>query len=113
MAAVDPELDPMCKELSEDDLPALLTILHGASTKWEQIAIFLRLGEANISTIKYTPHPDKRLLEVIRIWLKNTSPAPTVKSLAEALKNPVVGEEKIALDIKQTFCPHSESTRKF
>ena len=111
MAAVDPESDPMCKVLSKDDLPALLTTLSNASHKWELIATFLEIDDGIVKSIHCTQEPQvNKLLEVLRIWLKTVSPPPTVMSLTKALKNKVVGEEKIASDIVKEFSPHS--TRK-
>lgn len=84
----------------------LLHLLHPTTHKWERIATFLKLGEGSIANIKANNSPaEDKLLEVIKRWLKNVSPPPTVMSLVKVLREPYIGEEKVALEILKKFCP--------
>ena len=52
---------------------------------------------------------EKKLFDIIKRWLNETSPAPTVASLVDALRHPIVGENQIARLIEELFYPQSSS----
>lgn len=95
-------------QISTEDLPILLDLLYNAISKWELIATYLKLSGGAIAIIKSRQEsPENQLLEVLRRWLSNVQPAPTVMSLVEVLKKPIIGEEKIALEIAKHYFPNS------
>jgi len=48
--------------------------------------------------------PGDQLREVLRAWV-TTSDSPTWGTLAEALRSPVIGENQLAREVQQKYCP--------
>jgi hypothetical protein len=96
--------------LSEDDLPTLLTLLHGVADKWEQIATFLKMRKGSIAIVRADPpNVEMKLFNIMRRWLSETDPAPSIADLIDVLRNPYIGENQLALKIEREFYPQSSS----
>ena len=52
-------------------------------------------------------HRGDLLREVLRTWL-TTSKNPTWGALVEALKSPVVGEARLAMELQQKYCSSAQ-----
>ena len=50
----------------------------------------------------------ERLLEMLTVWLKCTTPPPAWNILAEALESPPVGERLLAQQLRDKYCPRTE-----
>ena len=48
------------------------------------------------------------LLEMLTVWLQRTNPPPTWNVLAEALGSSPVGEETLAQQLRDKYCPRTE-----
>ena len=96
--------------LSDEDLPTLLNLLHCVADKWEEIATFLKMRPGSIAVVRADPtNVEKKLFNIMRRWLNETNPAPSVMDLVDALKNPYIGENQLALKIEREFYPQSSS----
>ena len=96
--------------LSEDDLPALLNLLHGVADKWEEIATFLKMRPGSIAVVRADQtNVQKKLFNIMRRWLSETDPAPSIADLIDVLRNPFIGENQLALEIERQFYPQSSS----
>ena len=100
-------------ELSDDHLPKLLNLLRDVAHKWEEIATFLNVRKGAICVVgAEQTNAEKKLFDIMKRWLNETSPPPTVMALVDALREPFIDEKKIALDIERTFYPQSSSKLK-
>ena len=97
------------KPLAEEDITTLLDLLIEVTHKWELIATYLKLSSGAVAIIKTkVTEPENKLLEVVKRWLTRTNPAPTVMTLVDVLRKPIIGEEKVALQIEKHFYPNSQ-----
>ena len=68
--------------LSDEHLHTLLELLHGAANKWEEIATFLKVRPGSVAVIKAEQtNAEKKLFDMIKRWLNETNPAPTVQRI--------------------------------
>lgn len=94
--------------LSERDLQLLLGFVGGAAAKWRQIGVALKFSKNVLDAIAATPgnvSPIECFTDLLNRWLKWAPPKhdlPSLQTLAEALRDDTVGEEKIAYDMTQT-----------
>ena len=51
---------------------------------------------------------NRRLLEMLTVWLKRTNPPPTWNILTEALESPPVGENLLAQQLRDKYCSRTE-----
>ncbi len=95
--------------LRPDDLYAVLTKLIGVSAYWYPIGLALLLSPGTLDAIK-SPNKEHRecMREMLNEWLTN-SPDPSCDGLITALRDPVVGKESLARDLRAACCtqePH-------
>ena len=103
------EVVPTTK-LSDEHLPMLLNLLHSVAGKWEMIATFLKMRPGSIAVIKAEQtNAEKKLFDIMKRWLNETNPAPTVLDLVDVLRTPFIGENQIARNIEKEFYPQSSS----
>ena len=97
--------------LSCDDLPLLLDLMCDATDRWEEIATYLpNMRKGSIAVVRALPaDADKKLFEIMKRWLDQASPAPTVKDLTDTLRRSFLKENRIARDIENAFLPESPS----
>ena len=86
------------------DLATVLSELHPCRAKWYHLGIQLQVDVGSLDRFKvqYTDRGDQ-LLEVIKTWL-TTSKNPTWEAMFEALKSPVIGEGRLAMELQQKYC---------
>ena len=83
---------PLCIQ----DTKEVCHCLNSLTAQWEYIALELDISPDTIDTIKAEHQYSKaRLLEVIKLWLRQTTPPPTWQALADAVKyiNPNKAQE--------------------
>ena len=97
--------------LSEHHLRLLLRFVKGAAPKWREIGLTLGFSMDVLDAIAAKPENVSRgaiacFTDLLNRWLKWAPPShdlPTVKTLAEALRESTVGEERMANDLMQGF----------
>ena len=97
--------------LSEHNLHRLLRFVESAAPKWRKIGLALGFSMAVLDTIAAKPENVSQgaiacFTDLLSRWLKWAPPnhdLPTVKALAEALREGTVGEERVAYDLVQGF----------
>lgn len=92
--------------LSEGSLTYLVEILRNTQvpSNWKYFGVILKFQLGALNTIANTPPhtPQNCLMEVLNLWLNRMDPPPSWKALVEALN--ILGEERLALEIKQKYC---------
>ena len=75
----------------------VLTVVHPASAKWNNIGLALGIVQDELDKISGTSgDADDRLREVLKLWLKGNGGERTRKFLCEALQHPLVGRKDLA-----------------
>ena len=90
------------------DLPFLHHELHQVSHKWYYLGVQLQIPVGTLNRILENYQMNKRLLEMLTVWLQSTHPPPTWSVLTEALESPLVGERPLAQQLKDNYCPRNE-----
>ena len=91
----------------EGYLRMLITILDGVATKWKEIGVVLNFSSGDLNAIEQTPTlivkgPKGYFHELVRQWLEWTPPdhnLPTITTLYDALRDPLVNEPVLAEDL--------------
>ena len=83
----------------------VLRKLIKVASMWELIGTLLKIDEGELSTIKADRSNQSRLCtkDMIGKWLSKVDPSPSWTALANALD--LLGEEKLAKEINEEFCP--------
>ena len=92
-----------------DDIPEFLDVLdalQGKAAKWMMIGLQLHLSTDDLDIIKANSHDvGECLTGVIRKWQTKTEPRPTWRAVIDALKAPGVGEDVLAKQLEERWCP--------
>lgn len=97
--------------LTISDLSKVREFLYDVRRKWYDIGLQLNILLTELDVIKdKSMDPADSLLEVIRLWLRSIEPLPTWRILADALRNKVVDEVKLAAQALQQI--ESEAAQK-
>lgn len=82
----------------------LLDVLCDIADRWEEVARFLNVRPGSIAVVR-SQNTDARnkLFEIMKRWLNETHPQPTVKDLVDALRRPFISEHRIADAIEKKF----------
>ena len=99
--------------LSPDDLPKLLNELSDIADKWEEVATYLNMRNSIVDVSSMPIDVRKKLFEIMKRWLNETHPAPTVNALVAALRAPFIGENWIANKIEAAFTPSLKLSCEF
>lgn len=99
--------------LSYEDLPRLLNLLSDVVDKWEIIATFLpNMRKRSIAVVReMQADADIKFFEIMKRWLNETNPAPTVKDLVDTLKESYLSEHATARAIEKEFQHHKSSSK--
>lgn len=108
---------------STPTLPLLLTELLGVAHKWYHIGLYLEpaiapliIIDGALKNIQCSPHthgePVDCLRELLCCWLKKVHPKPTWEGIVTALRNPVVGEKRLAEMLQQKYLPANTAPAK-
>ena len=91
--------------LTETDLPVVVEELHEAAAKWKQIGTQLGMSTGTLNEIEVTSRDSKtQLLEMVTQWLKKVDPLPTWEAVIEVLKKGIIGEARLADQLKNKHC---------
>ena len=90
--------DPLSRE------PTILELLHKvarrAMDKWDMVALELGIEQHQLNTINH-PNPVRCYNEVFSLWQNKGKPPFTWATIINALKSPIVEENKLAKDIEE------------
>ena len=88
--------------LNQDDVPAIVEKIIHVQAKSEILGRILKLPDGQVQSIvkKYTDHQEQ-LFHVIDEFVKQVEPAPTWRSILAALRSPLIGAARLALEIEQ------------
>lgn len=101
----------MDKILREDDHSAVFRAVYRAKGRWRYIGIALGMQRFELNSIKTRcdDNPEDCLDEMISCWLKRQDLNPTWQDLVDALKDEIVGEQGIAVDIERHYMKKERS----
>ncbi len=107
---VTPELDlPIPTEtlLSLRDLAHLCSVLRSVAVRWVDLGLQVGVSMDDLDVIRSNPlvlHEGIRgfLREMLRQWLQEAK-RPTLEDIVEALRQDVVGEERLASGLRKEF----------
>ena len=91
-------------ELKPELADVLRELYTKVANKWEDLGIFLNIDSGQLDTIKSDSQRCSKscLREMLKIWLKQTEPAPTWKAMVSAIES--LGDSKLASDLKKKYC---------
>ena len=90
--------------IATPSLKDLLKELKQVASKWENIGVMLGIDSGVLDNID-ADNPkscENCLREMLKVWLKQLAPAPSWQAVVEALD--VLGEPKLAQELKQRYC---------
>ena len=95
--------------VGQGDLKSLHSELHPVTEKWYSLGVQLQVPVESLKCIEAEhKQMSRRLLEMLTVWLKCTTPPPTWNILTEALESPPVGERLLAQQLRDKYCPRTE-----
>ena len=78
--------------------------LHGAQANWEFIGLGLGVDKDELDSIDRTyPRNDKKLLEMLKLWL-NAGKDTTWNAIVQVLRKNTVQRDNLADEIKKNHC---------
>ena len=92
--------------LGVKDLGMVQEELYDARTNWSNLGLSLRLNIITLDTIReqYSGDPKKCFPEMLKAYLKTTTPPPSWIALVEALKTKPVAEYHLAEELERKHC---------
>ena len=80
--------------------------LYGVRTRWYNLGLKLGLKADTLDAIKSkcSGDPNECFQEMLKDFLKKTTPSPSWRSLADALRSPIVDQPQLAEKVEQTHC---------
>ena len=91
--------------LGMNDLNCVRKELLDVSHKWFDIGLELELVVGVLDRLRYQyPDPSTCLREMLFEWLKKVEPPPTWEGVACALESRVVGEARLAEQLRMKYC---------
>ena len=90
--------DPLSREPTMREL--LTKVASRAMDKWDMVALELDIEQQQLNTINH-PKPVRCYNEVFCLWQKKAEPPFTWATIIDALKSPIVGENKLAMEIEK------------
>ena len=84
------------------DLKTVLNDLLDVNVKWKELGLTLEIRQGKLNAIDYDKrNAGERMWETISFWLSGNGSSPTSwRTLLAALRDPLVGERKLADDIQ-------------
>ena len=96
--------------VGQEDLKSLHSELHPVVDKWYSLGVQLQIPVETLKCIEAEHNQmNRRLLEMLTVWLRRINPSPTWDILTEALESPPVGEKLLAQQLRDKYCPNTES----
>lgn len=98
--------------LTPDDAIRVLEEILEAQNQSEYLGLKLKIPEHEVTSIhKRYSDPKDCLYQVILKFLKQTEPRPTWRTIAAALRSPVVNLPKLAMKVEAAHIPDPIATR--
>ena len=96
--------------LNPGDVPDVVCEILDVGTKSDIFGRVLKLPKATVDSIyqKYSD-PRDRLFGVIDEFMKQVEPPPTWRVILEALRNPLIGQYRLAQEIERKYSLFSYS----
>ena len=95
--------------VGQEALKSLQRELHPVTDKWFSLGVQLQIPVEILKCIEAEHNQmNRRLLEMLTVWLRCTNPPPTWDILTEALESPPVGEMLLAQQLRDKYCPSAE-----
>ena len=98
--------DAFITGLKAKDLDRVYNAVIGARSKWYHIGLALEIDPDDLDSIKDANrgNPDGCLTDVLKKFLRQVSPKPSWKRLADAMASLSVGRGDIAEDLRKQYC---------
>ena len=101
--------------IDPNDLEFVMNLLQPIAFCWKDLGVQLELKPEELKSIEATPllipgGPTAFLQEMMQRYLNFAPPShtyPTLGKLCDALRNPAVGEKRIAQDVEKHYQAHS------
>ena len=78
---------PNCKPLGIQDQATVCRYLHPLRSKWKTLGTFLCVDRSSLEAVQADNYSnDERFLELVALWLRQTTPPPTWQALADAVQ---------------------------
>ena len=85
-AATTPQPQPP-KPLCKDNMKAVCQCLYPLRARWKTIGTFLCVEHSSLEAVRADNETaDDRLLAMVAVWLRQTTPPPTWQALADAVQ---------------------------
>ena len=73
--------------LSKEDMATVCRYLHSLRGKWKSLGTFLCVDHSSLEAVQADSDScDERLVELVALWLRQTTPPPTWQALADAVQ---------------------------
>ncbi|CAI8046087.1 hypothetical protein GBAR_LOCUS25475 [Geodia barretti] len=97
--------------LSDRDVAEIVQDIFDVQNETEALGRVLKLPKATVESIHRQQHsrPKDRLFHIIDEFVKQVEPRPTWKVIANALRSPLIGQPRLALDIERKHCTNTEA----
>ena len=83
----------------------LLNELNDITDVWFQFGVQLGVPVAQLRAIETQyRNPDTCLMNVLTLWLSNTTPSPTWETVVDALCCAAIGRQQMADNIRRKYC---------
>ena len=93
------------KILSQDDVPDVVCEILDVRTKSDKFGRVLKLPKATVDSVyQQYSDPQDRLFAVLDEFVKQVEPPPTWRVILEALRNPLIGQHRLAQEIESKYC---------
>ena len=94
--------------LGINDLTTVFSETLPCRAKWYNLGLQLRVDVGTLDSFKVQySGPHYQLTQVLETWL-TTSDNPTWEAMVEALKSPVIGEARLAMELQQKYCSSAQ-----
>ena len=92
--------------LSQDDVPDVVCEILEVRTKSDKFGRVLKLPKATVDSVyQQYSDPQDRLFAVLDEFVKQVEPPPTWRVILGALRNPLIGQHRLAQEIESKYCP--------
>ena len=101
-------------QLTIADLKSVRSAIWVARSKWMDIGIELDVLKSDLDALQetYGNNVGKCFTEMLSLWLKTVDPFPTWSAMVTALKEPTLGLEALADDLKK-YCKTDSDVSEF
>ena len=92
--------------LNQEDVPKVVCEVLEVQTKSKTFGRVLGLPKVTVDSIhQQNSDPQECLFGVLDEFVKQVEPPPTWRVILEALRNPLIGQHRLARDIESKYCP--------